>query len=74
MAYGRSGRAALVFGAGCVGGAARAVERSDAAMTDEVEKRRGKRVSVLALARKPAGMLYAIWNEARDQAQSDRSD
>jgi len=30
---------------------------------DEIEKRRGKRVAVLALARKLAGMLYAIWRD-----------
>lgn len=29
----------------------------------EVEKRRGKRVAVLALARKMAGILYAIWRD-----------
>jgi transposase len=29
----------------------------------EVEKRRGKRVAVLALARKIAGILYAIWRD-----------
>jgi hypothetical protein len=28
---------------------------------DEVEKRRGTRVAVLALARKLVGILYAIW-------------
>jgi transposase len=36
----------------------------------EVEKRRGKRVAVLALARKIAGILYAIW---RDGTFYDRS-
>jgi transposase len=30
---------------------------------DAVEKRRGKRVAVLALARKLAGMLFAIWRD-----------
>jgi transposase len=30
---------------------------------DEVEKRRGKRVAVLALARKLAGIMYAIWRD-----------
>ncbi len=30
---------------------------------DEVEKRRGKRVAVLALARKLAGILFAIWRD-----------
>jgi transposase len=30
---------------------------------DEIEKRRGKRVAVLALARKLAGILYAIWRD-----------
>jgi transposase len=29
----------------------------------EVEKRRGKRVAILALARKLAGILYAIWRD-----------
>ena len=29
----------------------------------EVEKRRGKRVAIVALARKMAGMLYAIWRD-----------
>jgi hypothetical protein len=28
-----------------------------------VEKRRGKRVAVTALARKLAGVLYAIWRD-----------
>jgi transposase len=36
----------------------------------EVEKRRGKRVAVLALARKMAGILFAIW---RDGTFYDRS-
>jgi transposase len=36
----------------------------------EVEKRRGKRVAVLALARKIAGILFAIW---RDGTFYDRS-
>lgn len=31
--------------------------------TDELEKRRGKRVAVLALARKIAGILYALWRD-----------
>lgn len=31
--------------------------------TDEIEKRRGKRVAVLALARKLAGILFAIWRD-----------
>jgi hypothetical protein len=30
---------------------------------DEIEKRRGKRVAVLALARKIAGILYAVWRD-----------
>jgi transposase len=34
----------------------------------EVEKRRGKRVAIVALARKLAGILYAIW---RDEALYD---
>jgi hypothetical protein len=29
----------------------------------EVEKRRGKRVAILALARKIAGILFAIWRD-----------
>ena len=33
---------------------------------DEVEKRRGKRVAVLALARKLAGILYAIWRDGTE--------
>jgi hypothetical protein len=35
---------------------------------DEVEKRRGKRVAVLALARKLAGILYAIWRDGTASA------
>lgn len=35
----------------------------------EVEKRRGKRVAVVALARKMAGVLYALW---RDGSRYDR--
>ena len=31
----------------------------------EVEKRRGKRVAVTALARKLAGVLYAIWRDGK---------
>jgi hypothetical protein len=30
---------------------------------DEIEKRRGTRVAVLALARKMVGILYAIWRD-----------
>jgi transposase len=30
---------------------------------DAVEKRRGTRVAVLALARKLAGMLFALWRD-----------
>ena len=30
---------------------------------DAIEKRRGKRVAVLALARKLAGILFAIWRD-----------
>lgn len=42
--------------------AARRARRQDSMQrwADEIEKRRGKRVAVLALARKLAGMLYAI--------------
>jgi transposase len=29
--------------------------------TDEIEKRRRTRIAVLALARKLAGILYAMW-------------
>ena len=29
----------------------------------EVEKRRGRRVAIVALARKLAGILYAIWRD-----------
>jgi transposase len=36
----------------------------------EVEKRRGKRVAIIALARKMVGILYAIW---RDGTTYDRS-
>jgi transposase len=43
--------------------AARRTRRKDPMQrwADEIEKRRGKRVAVLALARKLAGILYAIW-------------
>ena len=43
--------------------AARRTRRKDPMhrWVDEVEKRRGKRVAVLALARKLAGILFAIW-------------
>jgi hypothetical protein len=30
---------------------------------DAMEQRRGKRVAVLALARKVAGILYALWRD-----------
>jgi transposase len=45
--------------------AARRARRQDPMQrwADEIEKRRGKRVAVLALARKLAGMLYAIWRD-----------
>jgi transposase len=45
--------------------AARRTRRKDPMQrwADEVEKRRGKRVAVLALARKLAGILYAIWRD-----------
>lgn len=45
--------------------AARRARRRDPMQrwADEVEKRRGKRVAVLALARKLAGMLYAMWRD-----------
>jgi transposase len=40
------------------------------AWVTEVEKRRGKRVAIIALARKMVGILYAIW---RDGTTYDRS-
>ena len=45
--------------------AARRTRRQDAMhrWVDEVEKRRGKRVAVLALARKLAGILFALWRD-----------
>ena len=45
--------------------AARRARRKDPMhrWADEVEKRRGKRVAVLALARKLAGILFAIWRD-----------
>ncbi len=45
--------------------AARRCRRKDAMQlwASEVEKRRGKRVAALALARKLAGILYAIWRD-----------
>jgi transposase len=48
--------------------AARRARRKDPMQrwADEVEKRRGKRVAVLALARKLAGMLYAIWRDGTE--------
>jgi transposase len=33
---------------------------------EAIEKRRGKRVAVLALARKLAGILYAIWSNGNE--------
>jgi transposase len=36
----------------------------------EVEKRRGKRVAVMALARRLVGVLYAMW---RDQKPYDKN-
>lgn len=32
----------------------------------EVEKRRGARIAVTALARKMAGILYAMWRDGSD--------
>ena len=48
--------------------AARRARRRDPMQrwADEVEKRRGKRVAVLALARKLAGILYAIWRDGTE--------
>jgi transposase len=45
--------------------AARRARRQDPMQrwADEVEKRRGQRVAVLALARKLAGILFAIWRD-----------
>ena len=45
--------------------AARRARRKDPMQrwADEIEKRRGKRVAVLALARKLAGILYALWRD-----------
>jgi transposase len=45
--------------------AARRTRRKDPMQrwADDVEKRRGTRVAVLALARKLAGILYAIWRD-----------
>jgi len=45
--------------------AARRARRKDPMQhwADEVEKRRGTRVAVMALARKLAGILYAIWRD-----------
>lgn len=45
--------------------AARRARRKDPMhrWADEIEKRRGKRVAVLALARKLAGILFAIWRD-----------
>lgn len=39
----------------------------------EVEKRRGKRVAVLALARKIAGVLYAIWRDGTFYERSHKT-
>ena len=45
--------------------AARRARRQDPMQrwANEIEKRRGKRVAVLALARKLAGILYALWRD-----------
>ncbi len=32
----------------------------------EVAKRRGKRVAIVALARKLAGILFALWRDGKD--------
>ena len=32
----------------------------------EVEKRRGKKVAVMALARRLAGVLYAMWRDGKE--------
>ena len=48
--------------------AARRARRADPMQrwADEIEKRRGTRVAVLALARKLAGILYAIWRDGTE--------
>jgi len=38
----------------------------------EVEKRRGKQVAVMALARRLAGVLYAMWRDGRPYDQNHR--
>jgi hypothetical protein len=45
--------------------AARRTRRKDPMhwWADEIEKRRGTRIAVLALARKLAGILYAMWRD-----------
>jgi transposase len=45
--------------------AARRARRKDPMQhwADKIERRRGRRVAVLALARKLAGILYAIWRD-----------
>ena len=46
--------------------AAHPAERSDAAVGRRGRETPGKRVAVLALARKLAGMLYAIWRDGTE--------
>ena len=63
---GRPHGAALVFGAGGLGGAPNPSKSGSVTnrWVDEVEKRRGTRVpGVLALARKLAGILSALWRD-----------
>ena len=52
---------------------ARRCKRKDPihAWADEVERRRGKHVAVLALARKIAGILFALWRDG-DAYQAER--
>lgn len=48
--------------------AARRLRRRDPlhAWVDAIEQRRGKRIAVLALARKLTGILYALWRDGTD--------
>jgi hypothetical protein len=47
------------------------------AWAHEIEKRRGKRIAIVALARKLAGILFALWRDrsvyARDRAATPPS-
>ena len=61
----KAGPTALRWCLGQAAWAARRARRKDPMQrwADGVEQRRGTRVAVLALARKLAGMLYAIWRD-----------